>query len=357
MPLVEAEHLESFSRRALESYGTPPETADIVASSLVDAELVGHSSHGVVRIPYYADDFRSGTIDPTAEPTVESAGSFHQVVGGAAMGQLTGQLAVDLLVETADELGVAVVGIRDSGHLGRIGEWAERVTGEGLLFSSWVNLQGGSQRIAPPETADRRLGTNPTTFGVPTFDALPFDLIYDGATSQVAHGKIIERDGSGERLPDAWTITDSGDPVAHAADFEDGEGALLPLGGRATGYKGFGLATMAELFASIVGDGPVSTEERQDWNGNGAAFIAVDPTVFSTREALTERVARLAAHLRSAEPIRDDREVLLPGEPEYRARHERREEGIPIEQPVADQLSELAAERDIEAHLPDPLAR
>lgn len=355
MPVVEAEALESFARRALEAHGATPETAASVASSLVGADLVGHSSHGVVRIPYYSDTITEGAIDPAASPTVESAGPFSQVVGGAAFGQLVGRRAVDLLTDAAAQRGVGVVGIRDSGHLGRMGEWAERVTDEGLLFAAWGNLQGGSQRIAPPGTADRRLGTNPVAFGVPTFDALPFDLLYDGATSQVAHGKIIERDGSGERLPDAWTVTETGEPVERAAEFEDGEGALLPLGGRATGYKGFGLATMAELFAAVVGDGPVSTEPEQDWRGNGAALLAIDPTAFTARAEIEARVEALAEHLRSASPIDGDGDVLLPGEPEYRTAQRRRRDGIPVGDAVAADLDALAAEFDLVDALPAPL--
>lgn len=354
MPTVDADVLESFSQRTLAAVGAPPETAATVASSLVDADLVGHTSHGVVRVPYYADIVQEGSIDPAADPTVESAGPFHQLVGGAAFGQLTGRRAVDLLVETTRERGVAAVGVSDSGHIGRIGEWAERVADEGLLFVSWVNLQGGAQRIAPHGSADRRLGTNPLTFAVPAFDALPFDPVYDGATSQVAHGKIIERDGSGESLPAAWTITESGKPVERAAEFEAGLGALLPLGGRDTGYKGFGLATMAELFAAIVGDGPVSTEPEQSWVGNGAAFLAIDPRVFSTREAVATRVEALAEHLWSADPI-DDEPVLLPGEKEYEMRRRRVEEGVPVSETVAENLREIAVETGTEDSLPEPL--
>ena len=352
MPIVSVDALRSFAHRAVEAYGAEPEIAETVARSLVSADLVGHSSHGVVRIPYYAGQAAEGSLDPAATPTVETAGPFHQIVGGAAFGQLTGRRGVELLIETADERGVGVVGIRDSGHLGRVGEWAERVTEEGLLFASWVNLQGGAQRIAPAGTADRRLGTNPITFGVPAFDALPFDLVYDGATSQVAHGKIIERDGSAERLPEAWTITDSGDSVTHAADFEGGTGAMLPLGGRESGYKGFNLATMTELFAAIVGDGPVSTEESQHWAGNGAAFIAIDPAIFTTREEISVRVEALAEYLRSAEPIEGGNEVLLPGEPEYLTAKRRRNEGIPIEDAVADSLQQLAEDLEIADELP-----
>ena len=355
MMSVHAGELESFTRRAIDAAGAPPDVAATVAESLVSADLVGHTSHGTVRIPFYADQIAEGSLDPTATPTVETAGPFSQFVGGAAFGQLTGRRAVDRLVDLADERGVGVVGIRDSGHLGRIGEWAERVVEEGLLFASWVNLQGGSQRIAPAGTADRRLGTNPLTFGVPTFGGLPFPLVYDGATSQVAHGKIIERDGSGERLPEAWTATGSGAPVEHAAEFEAGAGALLPLGGRASGYKGFGLATVAELFAAIVGDGPVSTEEEQGWLGNGAAFVAIDPAAFTTPEAVATRVEALANYLRSAEPIDEDDEVLLPGEPEHRTARRRQEEGIPVEDAVADRLREVAADLGVEGVLPSSL--
>lgn len=354
MSTVDAAELESFARTALAAVGAPPATAATVASSLVDADLAGHSSHGVVRVPYYADLADEGAIDPAADPIVEPAGPFHQVVGGAAFGQRTGQRAVDLLVETTRERGVAAVGVSDSGHIGRIGEWAEHVAGEGLVFASWVNLQGGAQRISPHGSADRRLGTNPLTFAVPAFDALPFDIVYDGATSQVAHGKILERDGSGDHLPAAWTVSASGDPVERAAAFEAGMGALLPLGGRETGYKGFGLATMAELFAAVVGDGPVSTEPEQDWVGNGAAFLAIDPAVFTTREAVASRVAALAEHIRSAEPIGDE-PVLLPGEREYETRRRRVDGGIPVSAAVAEALRDSAATTGTEDSLPEPL--
>ncbi len=354
MPTVDADALTEFARESIGALGAPEGTAQAVADSLVDADLAGHGSHGVVRLDYYAGIVADGAVNPEAEPTHRPAGPFDQLVGGAAFGQLTGERAVSLLVEGARAEGVAIVGIRDSGHLGRIGEWAERVAGEGLLFASWVNLQGGSQRVAPAGSADRRLGTNPLTFAVPTFGALPFDLVFDAATSQVAHGKIIERDGSGEELPETWTTTASGDPVSRAANFEDGTGALLPLGGRETGYKGFGLSTMAELFAGIVGDGPVASKERQEWTGNGGAFLAIDPAHFTTAEAVADRVEGLAAHLRSAEPIGDE-EVLLPGEPEHRTANRRREEGIPIEPTVADSLRELAAEQGIESALPPGL--
>lgn len=354
MDRVNPAALESFAARAIEGIGADESTAELVASSLVRADLVGHASHGIVRLPHYAEQVEAGSVDPTAAPIVDSVGEFDQIAGNSAFGQLTGRRTVESLVDGVDERGIAVVGVRDSGHLGRIGEWAERVVEEGYLFASWVNLQGGAHRIAPPGTADRRLGTNPITFAVPTFGALGFPLVFDAATSQVAHGKIIERDGSDERLPDAWTVTETGDPVERAADFEDGVGALLPLGGRESGYKGFGLAIVAELFAAIVGDGPVATRERQEWAGNGGAFVALDPLLFTSREDIRTRIEALVEYVRSAEPI-DDGTVLLPGEPEHRTAVRRRIDGIPVESNVAEELRALADHLDLVAELPSEL--
>ncbi|MFC6614708.1 Ldh family oxidoreductase [Halopenitus salinus] len=355
MHTVSPDSLEAFAQVAIEGCGAPSGIAETVARSLVSADLVGHSSHGVVRLPYYAAQIDDGALDPSAMPELEEAGPFHRIDGGGAFGQVTGRRAVELVTETAAERGVGIVGVHDSGHLGRIGEWADIVTDEGYLFASWVNLHGGAQRIAPHGTADRRLGTNPITFGVPSFGALPFDPIYDAATSQIAHGKIIERDGSGERLPEDWTITETGEPVEYAADFENEVGALLPLGGIETGHKGFGLATMTELFAAIIGGGAVATEAEQNWAGNGAAFVAIDPTAFTTREAVAERVSGLARFLRSAEPIEEGGEVLLPGEPEYRTARDRRESGIPLEDAVVENLREIAEDLGVRASLPEPL--
>ena len=355
MPVVDPDGIEDFARLVIEQIGGTQATAAAVAESLVGADLVGHSSHGLVRLSAYTDLARAGGVDPAASPHATAAGPFTQLRGGDAFGQVTGRDAVEILIDEASTDGMSVVGIRESGHLGRIGEWAERVASEGLLFASWVNLQGGSQRIAPAGTADRRLGTNPLTQAIPTFDVLPFDLVYDGATSQVAHGKIIERDGSGEQLPPAWTITESGEPVEKAASFESGTGALLPLGGKAAGHKGFGLAVMAELFAGIIGGGKVSTQERQAWVGNGGAFMALDPTCFVTQERLEEQIETVTAHIRSAEPI-DGSEVLLPGEPEYRTAERYRAKGLPIPELTAADLRELADELNLTDALPDGLA-
>lgn len=355
MARIEAGRLESFVGHLLVKVGVPEDCAEQVAISLVGADLRGHTSHGVLRVPLYLDWLGAGRINPEATPAVEHVNaSAVSVDGRLNFGQVVGRVVVDTLVPKT-ERGVAVAGVKNATHHGRIGEWAERVAERGLLFAAFVNTSGAVPTVAPPGSADRRLSTNPVAFGIPTFDALPFQLVFDAATSQVAHGKIRERAASDAPIPPEWTTNADGDPVRDADAFESGVGALLPLGGRTAGYKGFGLAVVAELFAGLVGDAPVAGES--DEGGlNAATFAAIDPLAFTTRTDAKARVEALAKHLRSAEQHEEipvgigakGDETLLPGEAEHRQLAQRRKVGIPLPPRVVDSLRDLAAEHDVE---------
>lgn len=348
---VDAQALETFARDLLAGMGAGSGTAQQVAESLVGSDLVGHTSHGVIRLPWYDEMVEADRLDPTATPAVESEdGATAAVDGRMAFGQVVGRTAVEVGVARAEEGGVAAVGVRNATHLGRIGEWAERAAGADLLFAAFVNTEGGSQTVAPPGSVDRRMAPNPLAFGVPTYDALEFPLVLDVATSQVANGKVRELVGTGVPLPEAWTVDADGGAVTDPRAFLDGAGAMLPLGGRATGHKGFGLAVVAELFAALVGGGLVAGQREREWANNAAAFLLIDPERFVTRAEAAERVRALADHLRSAEPApgldvgasaKGD-VALLPGEAEHRTAARRRDEGIPLTSETADSLLALA---------------
>jgi uncharacterized oxidoreductase len=357
MPTVDPDDLEPFIARLAEATGADADVATQLAESLVLANLRGHDSHGVRRMPmYYAwsnDDDAGFPIEPSSRPTVVSESATAASVDGRnAYGQAAGRLATDRLVKMATESGVAVVGIRDATHLGRIGEWAERAAEAGLLFGAFVNTQGGHQ-VAPPGSAQRRYATNPLAFGVPTFDALPHPIVLDIATSQVAYGKIRERRPTGEPVEAAWTVREDGSSVGDAEEFVSSEeGALLPLGGREAGYKGFGLAMIAELFAGIAGDGVVVSQTDGELRGNAALFFALDPTTLSTPATVESHVASLAEYIHATEfspdvpagaAARGD-EALLPGEAEHVTTEERLADGIPLPEGDAAALVELAEE-------------
>lgn len=356
MARATVEQLEPFVTRLFTAAGVSEAHARQVAESLVAADLRGHTSHGVLRVPLYLDRIASGDLNPNAEPAIEwETTTAAGIDGHSTFGQVVGRVAVDTLTERAEN-GVGVVGLRDAAHLGRVGEWAERIADRGLLFAAFVNTGGAAQTVAPPGSADRRLSTNPIAFGVPTFDALPFPLVLDMATSQVAHGKIRERAADEKPLPPEWTTTADGSPERDADAFEAGAGALLPLGGRAAGYKGFGLAVVSELFAGLVGNAPVAGQHTPDHPENAAAFVAVDPLRFTTRDDATARITALADYLDSAESREEipvgigakGDEALLPGEAEYRELAVRREEGVHVPTRIVDALREVATEFDVE---------
>ena len=351
MKRFSVDELRDVATELLRGFGASEEAGRRVATSLVDSELRGHASHGVIRLATtYEAMVETGAIVPEAEPTFErKSASIISVDGKRAFGQLTGRTAVEVGCAGAHETGVSVVGIRNGGHLGRIGEWAERAADDGLVFLAFVNSGGTMATVTAPGSADRLFATNPIAIGVPTFETLRFPIVLDMATSQVAHGKITKRSVDGKPLPSGWTITETGEPVEDAEAFEAGTGALLPLGGRTAGHKGFGLAVCAELFGGIIGGGNVYGQEEGKWVSNAGAFVFIDPLRFSTHAAIADVIASVHDHIKGATypsavetgVATDGDSALLPGEPEYRTLCRREAEGIPVSDRTAAALLDV----------------
>lgn len=356
MPTVEPATLREFTEEIVVELGAPPERAADVAASLVSADLSGHTSHGTRRLhSKYAGEVESGRIDPDAEPVVDHGDGVAATVDGQrAFGQLVGRTAVDAAVERAAEHGVGLVGLKRTSHIGRIGEWAERACDADMAFVAFV-CNPGSQWVSPPGSAERRFSTNPVSVGVPSFDALEFDFVVDIATSQVAHGKTRERAAAGHDLGTEWVVDEAGESVRDSRRFDEEEiGAMLPLGGRVAGYKGFGLSVLSELLAANVADGTVSGMDDVIW-GNHAAFFAVDLSRFTSRERTAERAAAMAEYVRASDFSADfgsgvasmGDETLLPGEAEHLARQRNLADGVPVSDADAAALGDLARDLGI----------
>ncbi len=361
MRRIQPEKLLDATTDLLEAFGMGTPEAESVAASLVGAEIRGHNSHGVIRLStLYKAMIESGSIDPKATPVVERhSPAVASVDGNRAFGQLTGEYIVDAGIEGAAEAGISVVGVRGGCHLGRIGEWAERAAEAGYVTFGAVNSGGTSRTVTVPGSADRLFATNPITIGVPTFDQLEFPIVLDMATSQVAHGKITKLAVDEGTVPAEWTVDETGAHVEDAVAFEEGKGALLPLGGQASGRKGYGLALCTELFAGIVGRGEVIGDDENEYVNNAGMFVFLDPLRFSSREEIETVIETVHEQIRNAEypeavetgyATKGER-TLLPGEPEYRTRLEYEREGIPLTDGAIDALTELAEERGVETPL------
>jgi uncharacterized oxidoreductase len=344
---VAADLIRTFTADVVRTLGAPPDSATLVAASLAEADRLGCHSHGTAQLPLYAKMIAAGALDPLAHPSAEScAGSLARVNGHNSFGQLTGALAVRTGIKRARDGGIAAVGIRNGGHLGRLGEWAQMAAAGEMVFLAFCNTGGGARNVAPFGGHERKLSTNPVAFGIPAFGAVPHDIIVDFATSQVAGAVIGEHYITGKPLDPEWTTAATGEELTDARDFIAGDGALLPLGGRVSGHKGYALAIIAEILGGIAG-GLMAGEHDPEWFSNAALFLFLDPLKFLPRDELKRRIGGLAVYLHEAG-------ARLPGEGVYHQAKEIPQDCISLPAHVCSALKQLAGELRLE--LPAELA-
>ena len=316
-----------------------------IARRLVESNLTGHDSHGVIRVPRYVHWLDTGTVYAgRSVKTVMDAGAVAVLDGDHGFGQTIGEQAITLGVERTREYGVAVVGLRNSGHLGRIGDWAELAAAEGLISVHFVNTSGLGMLVAPFGGTERRMSTNPLCIGVPMPEGPP--LVLDCATSIVAEGKmlvalnggkplpegaIIERDGTLTTDPNAvYGIKDGSQPLDH----RPGSGAIRAMGE----HKGSGISIMCELLAGALTGGGCA-REGQEILENNMLSILLEPKHFGTETLLWPELDRYVAFVRSARTAPGHERVRLPGEPEEEMRAQRRANGVPLPRKVRSSLA------------------
>jgi uncharacterized oxidoreductase len=331
--------LRPFIRAIFEAAGSSPEEAGTVADHLVEANLKGHDSHGVIRAAKYADWVAAGELVPNGHAKIVTDRPAMLVVdGGFGYGQVIGKEAMQLGAERAQRNGLCSIGIRNSGHLGRIGAWAEQLAQAGLASVHFVNTSGYGILVAPYGGSDRRLSANPIAAGVPVAGGAP--IILDIATSVVAEGKIQIARNRGEQLKPGMVIDGAGRPTTDPATFYGNPpGAIFPFGG----HKGSGLSFFCEIFAgSLTGGGSSHPKNPSAIKlVNNMLSIAFDPAAFPSA-AFAADVTRLVDWVKSSSPIEQGGAVLLPGEVEEVTAADRLRGGIPLDDETMRQLRACA---------------
>lgn len=346
MPSVQAKALSDHVQRIFTAAGAPEPDATRVAEHLVEANLKGHDSHGVVMAAGYLRSIRDGLTIPGVEPVTEQETETTAVIdGGWNFGQIVARHAMSVAMRKARRAGVGIVVAHRSAHAGRIGAYVELATAEGLIGVAMANNHGASHLVAPFGGAEHRLSTNPMTFGFPTAEpGAPFVL--DMATSMAAVGKVRIALNRGQRVPNGWLLDANGEPTNEPADFyEPSRGALLPLGGSA-GHKGFGLSMVVEGLAGALSAAGVS-RPNPPHTGNGLFMMAIDPERFGGLAAFATAFSGLIEWVKRP-PFADGvDEVLTAGEPERRSQAEREANGIPLDDATGRQLAEAAADAGV----------
>jgi uncharacterized oxidoreductase len=343
LPTIRAPVLTGFATELLVAAGVPRDESEVVATSLVGANLRGHDSHGVMRIPQYIGFLERGEYRSGVALRVERETPAVVVCdGGWGLGQVQAHRLLDWIIPKARSLGLAAGAARDCGHIGRVGEYAERVAGEGLLLLATVNNGGTATRVAPPGGLEPRLSTNPFCAAVPTAgDDAP--IVVDFGTSVVAEGKVRTYYISRRPVPEGWLLDHQGQPTTDPAVlYEPPLGTIRPLGG-AQAYKGFGLGLILDLWAGGLSGGPCSQAAGHGVPGNNVLFLVLDPAGFAGSDWLIGQATQLAEAIRATPRAPGVPAILLPGDPERLTQQERTAQGIPLDDQHWARLVELAA--------------
>lgn len=320
--------------------------ADLIAQHLVTSNLVGHESHGVIRAPIYIEWLKNEMVFANRSlEIIHDQDALALVDGRMGYGHALGKQVVDMGVEKCRRHGAAAIALRNSGHLGRIGHWAEIAADAGCVSLHFVNSTGRGMMVVPAGGVEPRLSVNPVTMGVP----LPGHphIVLDIAAAATAEGKLKVARNKGEKVPDNWIVDGHGNPTNDPEQFYGPpKGAILPTGG----HKGYGLCFMVEMLAGLLTGGgcskPGVTRLEQ-----GMLSVFIDPSQLPLDQFLSEESARYIAWVKSARTAAPDGEIFVPGEIEYRRRRQQMNEGIQLDETTWMQLTEAARNNGLSEEL------
>ncbi len=334
--VIDAAKLRALIATIFANAGCAQDEAKQVALRLVSANLSGHDSHGVVRVPRYLEWLGKGILNAGQSlKVIDDSGHWVLADGNYGFGQVIGQEAVMLGIARAKQHGTAIVALRHSGHLGRIGDWAELACEHGLVSVHFVNV-ASSALVAPFGARERRMSTAPLSVGVPNEKG--DDFILDFATSRVAEGKVLVAFKGGKAIPEDSLVDgdgqSSGNPNVLYGEVKPGDvpnprlgpGALQSMGE----HKGSGLAMACELLAGALTGSGNNGVPQPEKVCNGMLSIYITPKVFEQGGGFSNNVADFVDYVRGAEPRDPVSPVLIAGDPERARRAERNANGVPL---------------------------
>ncbi len=344
---VPVEQLLDACRRILESVGVPPDQAQMTAEVVVEGDLRGVESHGVLRLPAYVHRVQKGLMKAVTEvKTVVERPATVLLDAGGGFGQVAGIHAIDRAIEKARQNGVGTVAVRNANHFGVAAYYAMRALPHrmiGMVASNAAPSMAAWGGAAPV------LGTNPICIAIPT--GLDVDIVLDMASSQVARGKIRLAAVKGEPIPPGWALDAAGRPTQDPQ--EALKGTLMPMGGP----KGYGLALVVDVLAGVMTGADfsvrmASVHDLERPTSVGFVMQAVDISAFIPWEEFTARMRELVDIVRGSPRAPGVERIYLPGEIEWLKAQERRQNGVPVSRSVLRELEALAEELGVRLELP-----
>lgn len=338
-PRYRPDDLIAFTAELFAAAGCDGDKPETVARFLVEADLLGHTTHGLQLASIYLTELESGGMTPRGEPeVVNDRGAAVTWNGRRLPGVWLAAKAVALAVERAPTYGTVTVVIRESHHIGCLAAFLQLATDRGFMVTV-ASSDPAVASVAPFGGRKAVFTPNPFAVGIPT-DADP--ILIDISASITTNGMANRLRREGKTFPGRWAVTADGEPTDDPnAPFADPPGALLPVGGIDHGHKGFGLALMVEaLTQGLSGFGRAEGPSR--W-GASVFVQVIDPSAFGGSEAFARETGWLAKACRDTPPVPEVDAVRLPGQRGLARKREALVEGVPLYPGIMEALAPFAA--------------
>ena len=337
---VNFEVLQNFTADLFQSTGMDQEDAEFFAKSLVDTNLWGVDSHGVLRVPIYIKRLLAGSCNPNPNiKTIKSAITLAVLDGDDGPGQIVGREAMARAIELAKTYNVGIVGSIRSNHFGAAATYTRMAVAEGMIGIAMTNVV---QNVVAPGGSKPIIGNNPISVAVPTYGEFPFVL--DISLSAVAGGKLLLASKKGEKIPLDWGTDKNGHPTDDPD--EAFKGFLLPVGG----YKGLGLAYTIEILTGVISGGVFLDAMKgmykypDDPSLTSHLMAAVNLSAIMDRDEMQQRMTDFIQTIHNSPMWDQSKEMLIPGELEYRTMQQRKQKGIPLPNNLYEEIVALANE-------------
>lgn len=346
MNIIDYKLMHNFVKNILVAVNVPERDADIVTDSLVDADLKGISSHGVMRLPIYIERIKAGSLKPKTSPTVEKDGRNILLLNGHnGLGQVLGVEAMQEAIKKAKEHSIGLVGVKNSHHFGAAAYFSELALESDMIG---ISLSNTTPLMPAIGGASPVVGNNPISFAVPTQNEIP--ISFDMACSVVAMGKILNAQKKGSDIPLGWGVDQRGNPTIKPQDVLNG-GFISPVGGA----KGFGLALMVDILSGVLLGGAYGAgvksiyQDIQKPNSCGHMFIAINISDFIPINMFKEHVDQMIRAIKNSKKSEGITEIYMPGEIEYNYKEKNKINGLKIPKIIVNELNEIAGSLDVSA--------
>jgi len=335
--------LRAFTTEIFQRFGLARDAAAIVADNLVHADLRGHGSHGVTRIPIYTKRLACGVVKAEPQIAIESGGtSVVRVDGDNGMGAVAGDTAMKQSIRLARQHGVGIATVRNSNHTGPGSFYVMQASDQGLIG---VSASNSPVSMAVWGSRGRALGTNPLSVSVPAgrHDAIVVDM----SSSVVARGKIVEASKRGDPIPEGWALDKDGKPTTDSVEAE--AGVVLPF----AGAKGSAIAILVDVLAGVLSGAAYGSliqnlyAEFEQPQNNGQFTMAIDVSAFMPPAMFSDRIDGFIDLMKAAPVAEGVSEVLVPGEPETRNHKKHLRTGVPLPENVVADIRAVAETVDL----------